>query len=131
MKTTTEIARGRIEKIQQRYLNELTFGSWNNGIYWLMQVVMIIFALAFLILALVIPSNPLSYNEQINSSTSLRSTVHNDDVTAVMYVVKAFVFLASIGFLFAAVLCSKVRKRSNLLMNVKSDLHEVYDDLKV
>lgn len=32
MKNTSEIARQRIEKIHQRYLTQLTFGSWNNCI---------------------------------------------------------------------------------------------------
>lgn len=129
MKSTTEIARQRIEKIQQRYLNQLTFGSWNNTIYWVLQIGMIVFALAFLVLAILIPSDPFSYNEQINSSTSVRSTVHNDDVSLVMTLVKAFVFVAGLGFFFAAALCSKIRKRSNLLMNIKTDLQEVYDEL--
>jgi hypothetical protein len=39
------------------------------------------------------------------------------------------VLLAGVGFIFAAALCSKVRKRSNLLMKVKSELKEVSDDL--
>lgn len=129
MKNTLEIARQRIEKIQQRYLNQLTFGSWNNAIYWILQIIMLFCAIAFVALALMIPSNPLTHIEHLNDSTSIQSTVHNDNVTMVMTLLRFGVFVAGIGFLFAAILCSKIRKRSNLLMNVKSDLQEVYDEL--
>jgi hypothetical protein len=129
MKSASEIARQRIEKIQQRYLNQLTFGSWNNAIYWILQIIMIFCAIAFVALAMMIPSNPLTHTEHLNDSTSIQSTVHNDDVTMVMTLLRFGVFVAGIGFLFAAILCSKVRKRSNLLMQVKNDLQEVYDEL--
>lgn len=129
MKNTLEIARQRIEKIQQRYLNQLTFGSWNNSIYWLLQIIMLFFAVAFVALALYIPSDPITHTELINSSTSIQSTLHNDEVTMVVTLIRLGVFVAGFGFLFAAMLCSKVRKRSNLLIQVKYDLQEVYDEL--
>jgi hypothetical protein len=129
MKSATEIARQRIEKIQQRYLNQLTFGSWNNAIYWILQIIMLFGAITFVALAVILPSDPVTHTEQLNSSTSIQETLHNDNVTMVMTLVRLGVFIAGVGFLFAAMLCSKVRKRSNLLMQVKSDLQEVYDEL--
>jgi hypothetical protein len=129
MISATEIARQRIEKIQQRYLNQLTFGGWNKTIYRILQFIMLFCTIAFVALALMIPSYPLTHTEQLNSSTSIQEMLYNDDATLVVTLVRLGIFVAGIGFLFAAMLCSKVCKRSNLLMQVKSDLQEVYDEL--
>jgi hypothetical protein len=125
MKTELEFARERLERIEQIYLNQLALGTWNNSIYWIMQVIMILFAILFVGLALFIPSNPLSYTENINSRTSIHGTVHNDDITIIMLVIKVTAFVAGLGFICAAVLCSKVRKRSNLLFQLKTELKKV------
>jgi hypothetical protein len=125
MKTDLEFARERLEKIEQHYLNKLALGSWNNSIYWILQVAMILFAILFIGLALFIPSNPLSYTENINSSTTIKGTLHNDQITTIMQSIKITAFIASLGFICASVLCSKVRKRSNLLSQVKTELRKV------
>ena len=129
MKTATQLARERIEKIQKDYLNQLTFGSWNNSIYWFLQIIMIFFAMAFIGLAMVIPLDPISFIEKLDDATSVKITVHNDNIAGAMILMKLGIFVAGLGFLFAVVLCSKVRKRNSLLIQAKSDLNKVCDEL--
>lgn len=124
-----ELMKYKIDSILQRYFNDLTLGHGNNIIYWILQIIMIVGAISFILTAVLLPSNPLTYTANLDEHTRIKSSVVNDQVTAVMLLLKGLVFLAGLGFGVAAFLCSKVRKRNNLLSELEEELEEIKEQL--
>lgn len=95
--------------------SNLLTGTLKRGISILLELVLFVLFLAILLLVIYIPLDPIQIEQALSESTTATATIHNDDVMALMMVIKAALFTVALMPLILMVLMRRNRRKSALI----------------
>jgi hypothetical protein len=114
-----------INKLNDALDNSLLAGHLKRGVSILFEFLLFVAFLFFLFVAIYIPTDPLQFTQALNDTTSISGSVHNDEVTAVMMIIKGVVFIASFMPILLMLLLRRNRKKGAMLHTVSVEVDEM------
>ncbi|MDQ3110985.1 MAG: hypothetical protein M3R17_13915 [Bacteroidota bacterium] len=97
----------------------------------LLELLMYLLFIGAILLIILIPSDPMTVDNQINENASLTVGLHSDLVTGIMMTTKLTIFIFSFPVLFCAILLRRNRKKSTLIARAADETGEMKKNFDV
>lgn len=103
--------------------NEGSLISTGKNIMWrILQILSCLIGAAIILITIILPTELLSFTEQVNKNTTIYLTIHNDNVTMAVYLIKSLMVLLSILFVITGMLISSIVRRNKRYRKLSNDV---------
>lgn len=126
--TQSQIKISSLLKDQDRFLFAR---RWKNAFYIILEIVFYFVFISLVLFSVFIPSTPLKFKEALGHKSSVELSIHHDDISAIIYIVKSLIIICASGFLFAALFSRKARRRGYHIRNSAEKIKSVSDELSL
>lgn len=104
-----------INKLQQTLQSNAIVSGFKAFVSGFLELLMYLMFAGALVVAIFIPTDPVSYTQHIDETSSFNANYHSDEITGIMITIKIAIVVLAIPLLFCAVLLRRNRSKNQLI----------------